>query len=61
MSFPLASMEYHDVFPTISLSRMSVMYNIWPGRKIHWVKHENINISDLDGMSFASFCQSRAV
>ena len=36
------------------------MHNIWPGRRAHWVKYKNINNSDLDGMSLASFCQSRA-
>ena len=25
------------------------MHKIWPGRKAHWVKYENINNSDLDG------------
>ena len=30
------------------------------GRTAHWVKYENINNSDLDGMSLASFYQSRA-
>ena len=37
------------------------MQKIWPGRRAHWVKYKNINNSDLDGMSLASFCQSRAV
>ena len=36
------------------------MHKIWPGRRAHWVKYKNINNSDLDGMSLASFCQSRA-
>ena len=38
------------------------MHKIWPGRRAHWVKYENINNSDLhvDGMSLASFWQSRA-
>ena len=36
------------------------MHKIWPGRRAHWVKYESINNSDLDGMSLASFCQSRA-
>ena len=37
------------------------MHKIWPGKRAHWVKYENINNSDLDGMSLASYCQSRAV
>ena len=46
------SMEYHGVIPNISLSRVSVgEYNL------AW---KNIHNSDLDGMSLASFCQSRA-
>ena len=36
------------------------MHKIWPGRRAHWVKYENINNSNLNGMSLASFCQSRA-
>ena len=73
-------MEYHDVLPNISLSRISVY-----ARNLDWKKstlekkHENINNSQLtrtsiklinirkninnsslDGMSLASFCQSRA-
>ena len=32
LSFPLTSMEYHDVSPNISLSRRSVMHKIWSGR-----------------------------
>ena len=36
------------------------MHKIWPGRRAHWVKYKNISNSDLDGMSLASFCQSRA-
>ena len=37
------------------------MHIIWPGRRAHYVKYyENINISDLDGMSLAFFCQSKA-
>ena len=36
------------------------MQKIWPGRWPHWVKYRNINNSDLDGMSLASFCQSWA-
>ena len=52
------SMEYH-VLPNISHIKMSVNGKIWPGRRAHWVKYENIK-SNLDGMSLASFCQSRA-
>ena len=37
------------------------MHKVWPGRIAHWVKYKHINNSDLDGMSLASFCQSRAV
>ena len=37
------------------------MHKVWPGRRAHWVKYESIINSDLDGMSLASFCQSRAV
>ena len=37
------------------------LHEIWPGRKAHYVNYENINNSNLDGMSLASFCQSRAV
>ena len=37
------------------------MHNILPGRRAHWVNSENINKSDLDGLSRTSFCQSRAV
>ena len=36
------------------------MHKIWPGKRALDVKYENINNSDLDGMSLASFCQSRA-
>ena len=36
------------------------MHKVLPGRRAHWVQYENINSSDLDGMSLASFCQSRA-
>ena len=36
------------------------LHEIWPGRRAH-VNYENINNSNLDGMSLASFCQSRAV
>ena len=35
------------------------MHKFWPGRRAHQVKYENINNSDLDGVSLASFCQSR--
>ena len=37
------------------------LHEIWPGRRAHYVNYENINNSNLDGMSLASFCQSRAV
>ena len=37
------------------------MHKIRPGKRAHWVKYENINSLDFDGMSLASFCQSRAV
>ena len=37
------------------------LHDIWPGRRAHYVNYENINNSNLDGMSLASFCQSRAV
>ena len=47
--------------PGIICSRMSVMHKIWHGRRAHKAKHENINNSDLDGMSLASFCQRREV
>ena len=33
------------------------MHKIWPGRIADYVKYENINNSELDGMSLASFCQ----
>ena len=36
------------------------MCEIWSGRRARQVKYENINNSDLEGMSLASFCQSRA-
>ena len=36
------------------------MHKIWPGRRAHKVKYENISNSDVVGMSLASFCQSRA-
>ena len=54
LSFPLTSMEYHDVLPNTSLIHL-FMHKIWPGRRAHWVKCENINNSDLDGMPLASF------
>ena len=37
------------------------MHTIWPGRRVQQAKYENINNSNFDGMSLASFCQSRAV
>ena len=36
------------------------MHKIWLGRRAHWLIYEYINNSDLDGISLASFCQSRA-
>ena len=36
------------------------LHEIWPGRRAHYVNYENIDNSNLDGMSLASFCQSRA-
>ena len=36
------------------------LHEIWPGRRAHYVNYENINNSNFDGMSLASFCQSRA-
>ena len=35
------------------------LHESWPGRRAH-VNYENINNSNLDGMSLASFCQSSA-
>ena len=37
------------------------LHEIWPRRRAHYMNYENINNSNLDGMSLASFCQSRAV
>ena len=37
------------------------LHEIWPGRRAHYVNYENITNSNLDGMSLASFCQSRAL
>ena len=37
------------------------MHKTWPRRRAHHVKYENIHNSDLDGMSLASFCQSRGL
>ena len=45
---------------TYLLAGWVFMHKFWPARRAHWVKYENINNSDLDGMSLASFCQSRA-
>ena len=45
---------------TYLLTGWVFMNKIWPGRRGHWVKYKNNNNSDLDGMSLASFCQSRA-
>ena len=55
----ISTVAYHDVSPNISLGRISVyMHEIWPGRRAHYVKYENIIInSDLDGMSLASFAK----
>ena len=36
------------------------LHEIWRRRRAHYVNYENINNSNLDGMSLASFCQSRA-
>ena len=36
------------------------LHEIWPERRAHYVNYENINNSNFDGMSLASFCQSRA-
>ena len=33
------------------------MHKIWPGRRAYLGKYENVNNSDFDGMSLASFCQ----
>ena len=54
-------MDYHAVLPITSLSRMMFMHKILAWKKSTLGKYENINNSDLDGMSLASFCQSRAV
>ena len=43
---------------TFLLAGCMFMHKICPGRRAHSVKYENINNSDLDGMSLASFCQS---
>ena len=48
-------------YRTYLLAGWVFIHKIWPGRRAHWVKYRNINNSDLDGMSLASFCQSRAV
>ena len=39
------------------LAQLVFMHNIWHGRRAHWVKYENINNPDLDGMSLASFAK----
>ena len=36
------------------------LHEILPGKLAHYVNCENINNSNLDDMSLASFCQSRA-
>ena len=46
---------------TYLLAGWGFMHKIWPGRRAHWVKYKNINNLDLDGISLALFCQSRAV
>ena len=46
---------------TYLLAGWVFMHTIWPGRRVQQAKYENINNSNLDGMSLASFCQSRAV
>ena len=46
---------------TYLLAGWVFMHKIWPRRRVQWAKYENINNSNLDGMSLASFCQSRAV
>ena len=48
------------LYPTYLVSGWVFMHKIWTGRRSHCVKYKNINNSDLDGMSLASFCQSRA-
>ena len=48
-------------YPTHLLAGWVFIQKIWPGRRAHWIKCKNINNSDLDGVSLASFCQSRAV
>ena len=49
-------------YVTYLLAGWVFMHKIWPKKKSTLqVKYENINNSDLDGMSLASFCQSRAV
>ena len=45
---------------TYLLAGWVFMHKIWPGRRAHQVKYKNTNNSNLDGMSLASFCQSRA-
>ena len=45
---------------TYLLAGRVFMHKCWTGRRAHKVKHENINNSDLDNMSLASFYQSRA-
>ena len=56
-------MEYHDVLHNISLIAGWVFKKcIKFGLEEEHTRYndENINNSDLDGMSLASFCQSRA-
>ena len=36
------------------------MHKIWHGIRANWVKYEIVINADLDGMSLASLCQSRA-
>ena len=43
---------------TYFLAGWVFMHTIWPGRRVQQAKYENINNSNFDGMSLASFCQS---
>ena len=60
LSFTLTSMEYQMSYLTYLLVGWVFLHEIYPGRRAHYVNYENINNSNLDGMSLASFCQSRA-
>ena len=46
---------------TYLLARQVFIHKILTWKKSTLGKYENINNSDLDGMSLASFCQSKAV